>query len=177
MENQYDGLQDGALSEHIDEQKIISLNKFIFLCFITFGLYTIWWIYKAWVFFRQKEQTDIIPAARTIFGIVFNYELLTKILRYAKEKGYEGSYSPLLLYIGLVVIQLLSRLPDPYWLISILSFVFLIPAHNAFNYAKQNSTGFTVTEQTTFSSRQIVLIVVAAVCWALSISGFLLEEI
>jgi len=36
---------------------------FIFLSIITLGLYSVWWIYKAWRFFQQKEMIDIMPAA------------------------------------------------------------------------------------------------------------------
>ncbi len=45
--------------DHIEEQSIITLEMFIFLCFITLGLYNIWWIYKQWRFFNQKERSDI----------------------------------------------------------------------------------------------------------------------
>jgi hypothetical protein len=56
-------------TSEIDEQKIISLNKFIFLSIISFGAYEIWWIYKAWKFYQQKENLDIMPAARALFSI------------------------------------------------------------------------------------------------------------
>jgi len=45
-------------------QKIISLNKFIFLSVISFGLYPIWWMFEAWRFFMQKDRLDIM---RVIF--------------------------------------------------------------------------------------------------------------
>ena len=53
MENQDKFLEDDNLEVTyvVEEQKIISLNKFILLSIISFGLYEIWWIYKAWEFF------------------------------------------------------------------------------------------------------------------------------
>ncbi|MDI9862642.1 hypothetical protein [Flectobacillus roseus] len=77
----------------IDEQKIISLNKFIFLSIISFGAYEIWWIYKAWKFYQQKENLDIMPAARALFSIFFLNRLFNKILDFAKERGYKENYS------------------------------------------------------------------------------------
>jgi len=82
----------------VEEQKIISLNKFIIPSFLSFDLYGIWWIYKAWRFYKQKENSDILPAARAIFCIFFLNSLFRKILVSAKEKGYQKNI-PLLFYL------------------------------------------------------------------------------
>ncbi|MDA3491284.1 DUF4234 domain-containing protein, partial [Acinetobacter sp. AOR33_HL] len=55
-------------SNHIENLKIISVNKFIFLSLISFGLYPIWWMFKAWRFFLIKDKLNIMPAARAIFS-------------------------------------------------------------------------------------------------------------
>jgi hypothetical protein len=164
------------ISNDIEEQKIISLSKFILLSFITFGLYSIWWFYKSWRFFQQKENSDILPAVRAIFSIVFLYQLLSKILSFAKQKGYSGSYSSTLIFISFFFTNLLSRLPDPYWLISSLSFVFIIPPFKALNFAKQNSSDFIVSFQTSFNKNQIVLIVLGSIIWTLGIIGMMMPE-
>ncbi|HHP6486771.1 TPA: hypothetical protein ACSE37_001147, partial [Acinetobacter baumannii] len=56
-------------SNHIENLKVISVNKFIFLSLISFGLYPIWWMFKAWRFFLIKDKLNIMPAARAIFSI------------------------------------------------------------------------------------------------------------
>lgn len=66
-------------------QKIISLNKFIFLSVISFGLYPIWWMFEAWRFFMQKDRLDIMPAARAVFALIFLYRLLDEIKDYAEH--------------------------------------------------------------------------------------------
>jgi len=175
MDNQYRTVYENSSPNYIEEQKIISINKFIVLCLVTFGLYPIWWIYKAWRFLQEKEQSDILPVLRTVFSIFFLYKLSIKILSFAKDKGYEESYSPVILFIGFVTGNVLSRLPDPYWLISLLSFVFLIPAFKALNYAKQNSTDFVVTEKISYSRRQILLIVLGVILWPLIILGMIAD--
>ena len=73
MENEDKILDSGNLevTNVVKEEKIISLNKFIYLSIISFGVYEIWWIYKAWRFYQQKEKLDIMPVARTIFSIFF----------------------------------------------------------------------------------------------------------
>lgn len=155
----------------VDNQEIISLNKFIFLSIISFGAYEIWWMYKAWKFFKQKENLDIIPGARAIFCIFFLYTLLIKILEFAKEKGCTNSYSSSTLFVCFFIGNLLSKLPDPFWLISVFSFVFIIPPFEALNFAKQNSKNIIVKEQSEFSGRQFVLIILGTIFWGLIIFG------
>jgi hypothetical protein len=167
MENQDNILNNENLKATIDveEQKIISLNKFIFLSIISFGAYGLWWIYKAWSFHKQKNKIDIWPASRAILSFFFLESLFRKILSFSKEKGYSKNYSSTLLFIGYFVANFLSYLPDPFWLISIFSFLFLIPPFEALNYAKQNSNDFITTEQNSFSERQIWLIVGGIIFW------------
>ena len=160
----------------IEEQKIISLNKFIFLSIISFGMYELWWIYKAWEFYKQKEKLNINPALYTIFSIFFLIPLLKKILNFAKEKGYNNSYSSILLYVGFWGLNLLTKLPDPFWLISIFNFVFFIPPFKALNFAKRNSSKFIVTEQTSYNGRQIVLIVIGVIFWSLVLLGLTMAD-
>jgi hypothetical protein len=65
----------------------------------------------------------------------------------------------------------LSKLPDPFWLISVFSFVFIIPPFKALNFAKLKSTNIIVVEQTGFNGRQIVLIVLGIIFWGLILLG------
>lgn len=179
MEDQHK-VQKNQLSNQlvdIDEQNIISLSKFIILCIASFGTYIIWWIYKSWRFFQQKENADLMPALRALFSIFFLNSLLNRILEFAKDKGYKGNYSSILLFIAFIICNLLSRLPAPFYLISIFSFIFLIPAFNALNYAKRNSTDFVVTEQPSFNGRQIGLIVFGLIFWCLVLLGLSIENV
>ena len=178
MENQDKFSENDNLEVTYDikEQKIISLNKFIFLSIISFGMYELWWIYKAWGFYKQKEKLNITPAIHTIFSVFFLISLFNKTLKFAKGKGYNNSYSAILLFVGVFVTNLLARLPDPYWLISLLSFVFFIPPFKALNFAKRNSSEFIVTEQTSYSGRQIVLIVIGVIFWSLVLLGLAVAD-
>jgi hypothetical protein len=164
------------LRDDVEEQNIISLNKFIFLSIASFGLYEIWWAYKSWRFFQQKDKLDIMPAARAIFSLFFLYSLFVNIFSFAKKKGYDQNYSSGSLFAGFIILNLLSKLPDPFWLIAVFSFVFLIPPFQALNFAKQNSKEFIVNEQESFSARQIILLSLGTVFWGLVIVGLKAEE-
>lgn len=178
MENQSEIIdQDIVQNESLIEvQSIISINKFVFLSIITFGLYDLWWTYKAWRFFKQKDNLDIMPAIRTLLAIFFLYSLFNDILNYSKEKGYQQSYSPTFAFVGVLVFNAMGRLPDPYWMISTFTFLFMLGPFNALNYAKQNSDDINVKIQTGFNARQIVLIVLGGLLWGLVIIGLMMPD-
>jgi hypothetical protein len=169
MENQ-NGFQESSneeLRDDIEPQQIINVNKFVLLSIFSFGLYEIWWIYKTWRFFRQKEKLDIMPACRALFSIFFLYALFTKIMQYASVNKYKRRFPPFACYIGFFAINFLAYLPEPWGLISVFSFIFLIPPFQALNYAKQTSTTFVVNEQTSFNGRQMILIIGGIIGWVI----------
>ena len=127
-------------------------------------------------FFNQKEKLNINSALRTIFSIIFLIPLFNKILRFAKEKGYNDTYPSILLFVGFFVVNFLAYLPDPFWLIAILGFVFFVLPFRALNFAKRNSSDFIVTEQTSYSGRQIALIVIGGIIWVLVIFGLIVPN-
>ena len=169
MENQTDVLDSSRsdVNSAIEEQKIITLAKFIVLNIMSFGLYHLWWNYKAWRFFQQKENLDIMPVWRAIFSVFFLTNLFNRILFFAKEKGYDNNYSSFGLFLGFFITSLFSNSDNGIWLISLFSVVFFIPPFEAFNYARQNSNDLNVTEQKNYSGRQVIIIVLGLVLWGL----------
>ncbi len=160
---------------YLNEEIIISVEMFGVLCIATLGLYQIWWSYKAWWFFKEKDRLNVHPPARALFSLIFMPSLFNKILRYAKDSGYEHSYSSAALFIGYIFVTALSWLPDPWWLIAVLGFVLYIPPFNALNYAKQHAIHIVATEQASFSKRQIVLMVIGALFWGMLILSVMFE--
>lgn len=160
-------------SNHIENLKVISVNKFIFLSFISFGLYQIWWIFKAWRFFLIKDKLNIMPAARAVFSIFFLYSLFNRIKNHAKEQGYINDFSPGWMYLAYLITTLLVYLPEPYWLISLCDIIFLIPAFKALNYAQKQIV--TTIEQEKFNTSQIILIIIGSIMWLLIFIGFVIS--
>ncbi|MGA8884216.1 MAG: hypothetical protein WB445_11540 [Acinetobacter sp.] len=179
MQDAENTLEETAVQNFaIKGQKILSLNKFIFLSVISFGLYPIWWMFEAWRFFMQKDRLDIMPAARAVFAFLFLYPLLDEIKDYAEQRGAACDFSPGVQYVGFVILSLLSRLPDPYWLVSVFAFIFLIPAFQALNYAKRSTPGLNIIEARSFSMPQIILIIAGAIFWLLVLAAFIfLDEL
>lgn len=109
------------------EIELVDGTKVLILSLVSFGLYGIWWIYKSWRFFKEKDGLDIMPAARAIFSIFFLYSLFENIQTYARSNGYKKSYSSGTLFAGQIIFGLASRLPAPFWLVSVVSSFFYWP--------------------------------------------------
>jgi hypothetical protein len=153
------------------EAEVLDTNKFLLLYFLSFGLYGIWWMYKSWRFFKEKESSDILPAARAIFSIFFLYSLLDKIKDFARANGFTKDYSSIGLFIAFVVLNLLSRLPDPYWFVSFAACFCFVQPLNALNFAIENSNIYRAKKETGFNNRQTVLMVLGILFWILVVIG------
>ena len=117
-----------------------------------------------------------MPAIRTILAYFFIYSLFNKIQTYAERQGYSHKNSPLMMCIGFTASSLLSSLPDPYWLISLFNFVFLIPAFQALNYAKLNSQGLYTVQMKKFSLPQKFLVAFGIVFQILMLMALFILE-
>jgi len=101
----------------------VSKIKFIIYSICSLGLYDLWWCYKNWCFIRDRDGSNIRPFWRAVFHLIWCYPLTNDIARS------HGRASALMVglvavfYIGLYVTW---RLPDPYWLFSMATFVPLL---------------------------------------------------
>lgn len=160
----------------LKELELLSSQKFILLSVLSLGLYEFWWIYKSWCFFRDKDQLDIMPAARAIFAFFFINSLFDTIQEYSQSKGYTATFSSMGYSAGFIVLNFAGRLPDPYWLISFLSVFLLIPALESLNYGIKKSGNYKVIENGKFNNRQIGLIIVGSIFWALILMELMLPS-
>ncbi len=162
-------------NDNVEIQYIISTQKYIILSILSLGFYDVLWHYKAWRFFNQKNQLDIMPAMRAMNSIFFIYSLFKTILKFSNEKGYDKKYPVILLSVGYILLLLFNLLPFPFLLFSKLSVIFLIQPFQALNFAKRQSNELKVIEQTTFNRRQKVIIFIGAFFWFSLIASILIE--
>ena len=110
----------------------VSLAKLSVMSLCTFGLYEIYWAYKNWQLIKAREPTKLSPPLRSLFGVIFCYSLFRRVEE--KAESLYISFPPAgLLAAGWIIVTLLYRLPDPYWLVSLFAFAFLLPVQNAAN--------------------------------------------
>ena len=57
----------------------IPIIKLILMSIVSIGLYEVYWLYKNWRFIKERDEPDILPFWRGIFGIFFCYSLFKRI--------------------------------------------------------------------------------------------------
>ena len=115
----------------------VSIVKFTVLSLTTFGIYELFWFYKNWRLIREREG-HLSPFWRTVFAYFFCYEMFKHIRDYPTPTRANATLPAGPLTAGWILVSLLWRLPDPYWFVSFLAFLFLIPVQMAAN--KVNSS-------------------------------------
>ena len=115
----------GAPVERLATYYPVSPYKFAILSVLTFGMYQIYWFYKNWAFIRERDHSDIWPWARTCFAPLTYYSLIADVFKGERPfPGIPGAY--LLLNVAWI-------LPDPFWAVSVFTFVPLLPSVNRIN--------------------------------------------
>lgn len=159
------------------EYPLVSPTKFLILCVSTFGLYGLWWQYKAWRFFKQWQRTDTWPVARAIFSLFTFYELLETINRLARHSGGNTPLAnPGGVAAGYVILSLLSRLPDPLGFIALGASYFVGQAYRAFRGAMLQAPAYGGYDQENFSTRQVILLAGCLVLWSLALVGLTMPD-
>lgn len=173
--------QNFALDQQLfttDKHEVVSdsVSAYLFLSLITFGLYELYWTYKIWVHYKEKEALDIMPVGRAIFSVFFNYGLFEKIKSNARMESVQVSYSSGMLFVVWLVLNLLSKLPDPFWLVSFLSMFVFVPIIQTFHNAIEASDEYHLTIREGFSTGQIIAIILGVILWCLVLAGYLLPD-
>ncbi|OGX82850.1 hypothetical protein [Hymenobacter coccineus] len=114
--------------------------------------------------------------ARAFFSVFTIYGLLVRIKELARRAGAPAGFSPGNAASGYVVLSLFARLPDPYWLVSLGAFGFLVSGFEAFNRTLPRLHGVPLREPTGFSGRQMVLLVVGTMFWGMVLIGLSLPD-
>ena len=109
----------------------VSVTKFAGMSVFTLGIYPFYWFYKNWRFVEAR-QGDVWPIVRAFFGPIFYFSLLGRIDGYRPESRPPKEVQWIVAGAYLAA-NATIRLPSPYWLVSILAFVPLLPAVVAIN--------------------------------------------
>jgi hypothetical protein len=104
----------------------VSLTKFAAMSVCTFGIYELYWFYKNWRLVKEREKVNISPFCRAFFAFFFCYQCFSRVRARAATVGLDHSLRTGPLAAGWII-TVLWRLPDPYWLVSMFEFLFVLP--------------------------------------------------
>ena len=153
----------------------VSTTKFVVMSIATFSLYQVYWFYKHWKLFKDREGSSIVPVARAFFSVFFVYSLFGKIRDEAERVGVEPAANVGAAAIGWIVLTLIGNFSDKYFLISFLSVFCMVPIQACANRINQH-----VSPDHDPNSRitgwNIFWIVVGLLVIALSMIGAFLPE-
>jgi hypothetical protein len=150
----------------------VSVAKLLVLSICTFGLYEVYWFYKNWQLVKRRESSDILPVMRSLFGVFFCYSLFERVRDQAEKAG-TSSIAAGLLAAGWIVLTVLWRLPDPYWLVTFLAVLFMLPVQQAINAINsQAAPGHDPNR--TFSGWNITAVIIGGLFFALALVGIFL---
>jgi hypothetical protein len=114
----------------------VSLLKLGVLSVTTFGLYDLYWMYQNWKLVKEREGQNLMPFWRAFFAVIWIYPLLKRIretLVAHKTIAHEDDLAAGMFAIAWILIYFLYKLPDPFWCLSSLSFIALIPVQSKVN--------------------------------------------
>ena len=150
----------------------VGIAKFAVLALCTFGLYLVWWCYEQWIRERDREEEDLSPFWRTFFAIVWIFGLVGRIRATAHRHGVVATWSPTAVGVTVIVLNLAARLPPPYWLVSLLSFIAFIPVQETINRLNAQTTS-TEAENRRLTGWSLGVAVVGGGLLALALLGTL----
>ena len=100
--------------------------KLITMSIFTLGLYELYWFYKNFSCMKTQGH-NIWPIPRAIFAGIMSYSLFNAI----KMQVTDAKFSAGWLAVAYFFILGAMRLPDPWWLVSFLSFLPMLPIRDA----------------------------------------------
>jgi hypothetical protein len=111
----------------------VSLLKLTLMSLATFGLYEIYWFYKNWKCVQRNDGYKVNAPIRAFFYPLMSYDLFKRIRGHADKAQLGPRLQAGLLAATIFVLAALWRLPDPWWLVSLLGFLPLLPVQSTVN--------------------------------------------
>ena len=107
----------------------VSVSKLLVMFVCTFGLYQYYWFYQNWKLEQARSRKKMIPFWRAVFAVGWAQPLFDRIARRAQDEGLRPGFSASPMGGLFAVLTLLVKLPDPYWLVTLLTIVPVLYVH------------------------------------------------
>lgn len=153
----------------------MATHKFIVLSLCTFGIYELYWCYQNWKRLKDASGEELSPFWRAFCAPLWCRALFNGIRATATSADIPANWSSGALGALYFILHMAWRLPDPWWLISLSTFMPMIPVQQAAQRVNERyATAETERPNNTYSPLNIVVIIVGGLCLILSIIGTLI---
>ena len=153
-------------------QFAVGAGKLVVMSLCTFGFYQLYWAYKHWDAQRRRENENLSPFWRAFFAPLWGFSLFPRLQRMTGMYGVPAAWSGGALGLAYFLLNLIVRLPDPYWLISLLNFIPCVIAQRSIN-ALNAHVAPEAPRNDTYSGLNVVGILVGGLFLLLAILGTL----
>jgi hypothetical protein len=144
----------------------VSATKFIVLSLFSFGFYQLYWSYRNWKLEKARTGEKLSPFWRAAFAPLFSHSLFTRIRERATQASVSVGYSAGTLAVAYFALNVAWRLPDPFWLISVLVFVPFLPVRAAVAAINKKQAP-QASRNSRFSVGNVVLVIGGGLLWYL----------
>ncbi len=149
--------------------------KLALLSIATFNFYQIYWCYRHWKVLRDRSGDDVSPIFRSIFAPLFLGSLADRVRQKQIFHDIETSFQPNILWGSYFLLNVAGWLPEPYWIIAMLSFIPLLVVQKEANRLHRH-LGFPVANRN-FGIAGVVLLILGAVLWFFALLGLLVQSL
>lgn len=149
--------------------------KFSLMSLTTFGIYELYWFYRNWRVIKNRDKSKILPFWRALFWPFWTFSLMSRFNEDSKDQNIPMVLPAITLGVVYIVLNGLWRLPDPYWLFSLLTFIPLL-CFDAF--ARRLNGGGQLADPTfsRFSGWNIAWLIIGAILLTLAVAGAFMPE-
>lgn len=153
----------------------VSPLKLALMSIVTFGLYEIYWFYRNWKFVQRNREEKLNAPIRALFYPLTAYALFRRIRHEAASAQAGGTLQAGLLAIAVLILAMLWRLPDPWWLVSFLGFIPLLSVQATVNELNRKLAPG-ADPNARFTGWNIVGLIAGGLLFILSLIGAFLPE-
>lgn len=152
----------------------VSIPKLVALTLCTLGIYELYVQFYNWKLIKARDGSNIRPFWRVFLAYFFVYSLFVRVNRDAQKAGVRGiPAGPLA--AGWIIVSLLWKLPDPYWLVTFAAVLFFVPVQKAINRINEAAApGHDPNDR--FTDWQVAILVIGGLLLVLSVIGAFLPE-
>lgn len=151
----------------------VGTTKLVVMSLVTLGLYEAYWFYRQWKSVEARASGTVHPVLGAIFSGLSGFWLFPRVRAAADEAGVPVGWSGGAMATAYLLLSLLWRLPDPYWLACFLSIVPLAFVQSAVNAVNDNRAPLAARNEG-FSGANWVGVVLGGLMLLLCLVGVLL---